>query len=232
MNDVLAEAAQQMAEEMGLRAAVPPSKPEIGPYRPMLSARELGLLLKADYEGALSPATIVHSLSIDGVQATIVHDARTDTLGCLVRGTDERADWIRWNMRWWPSVECGDTRGWHRGFLQHGRIVYAWCKDRPISWMAGHSLGAAAVQIAGSSLSIPSVCIASPLPLYSGGQPDGSVYVVNYVRADDPVGYVPPALLGFEHVGRVVRLIPRMSMVSIKAHCLSSYLPMLPDGAP
>ena len=228
MNDVLAEAADQMATEMGLKVVVPPMRADAGPYRPPLSARELGALLQADYAGTLSPSSVVRSLSIDGVQATIVHDARTDSLGCLVRGTDERADWLRWNMRWWPDVERGDTRSWHRGFLQYGRIVYAWCTDRPVTWMAGHSLGAAAAQIAGSSLSIPSCCIASPMPLHGGGQPDGSAYVINYVRADDPVTYVPPALLGFEHVGRVVRLVSRLP--SPKAHFLASYLPMLPDG--
>lgn len=196
----------------------------------MLAARLLRLII-ADYAGTLSPLQVCVSLDKGGMQATIAEMERGQ-VALLIRGTDERADWLDSNLRIWPVVEVGDTRRWHSGFIRHSWAVYAMAKG----WMAaggrlhcvtGHSLGGAVAQIVGSSIALPTTTFASPRPLYKSPQPDGARWVVNHARTDDAVPRLPPPRWGFKHVGEVVEHTPAVLLSRRQAHSSASYLEAL-----
>lgn len=165
----------------------------------MIDALNAARLVEADYY-ARETLDVSETLDIRGVQASIVLWQGLRVL--LVRGTDERLDWLRFNLRFWPRVQAGDTRMWSRGFLRHGEAVYAFAKGKPLDCIVGHSLGAACAQIIGPSLGLPAIAFASPRPLYKGPQPERADLVTNYCRVDDLVTRLPPPAWGFKHVGK------------------------------
>lgn len=183
----------------------------------MLSALQACHLIAADYAGRTAP----ERLDIDGVQASILADGVL-----LIRGSDERTDWIR-NFRFFPITDKGDTTRWHRGFLAHARIAYAFAKGKNISCVIGHSLGAACAQIVASSLGVPGIAIASPRPLW-GAAPAGANQIRNWCRTDDLVCSLPPSCFGFRHVGSVRWLRPTESHDG-EDHRISHYIRALEE---
>jgi hypothetical protein len=173
---------------------------------PLAAAR----LLAIDYREPKALTTLA-TLEVGGCCARIVTvDADAPVL--LIRGTDQATDWL-YNLRFlpMPRMEDGDTRTWHRGFLIYARHVYSFARGwraggRKLAGIAGHSLGAAAAQIVGPSLRVPTLAFASPRPLWSRQQPTGHRLVTNWCRTDDWVCKLPP--IGFQHVGQVTWLKP------------------------
>ncbi len=177
------------------------------------------LMFSAYYQPA--DLEISESVSIEGVQADIVP---ADGLRVLVvHGTNEGWDWFRFNFRFLTETRDGDTRRWHSGFLSYANIVYSFAKNKNIDVIIGHSLGAAAAQIVGSSLAIPSICLASPRPLFGASQPDNAHYVVNICRVDDTICNLPPPFVDFHHVGPVHWLTPRAINVG-EDHRVDKYI--------
>jgi hypothetical protein len=188
---------------------------------PALAAR----LLAMDYGGVPIPG-VVEAISIDGVQSTIV-DWRGERL-LLIRGTNELRDWFRYNFAFTPQVGPGDRFQWHRGFLTHAQIAYAFAKGKGVEVVIGHSLGAAAAGIVAAGLSVAAITFATPRALFGEKRPEpGEVERIrNYCRIDDLVCMVPPALLGFSHLGPVHWLRTKGLHIG-EEHRLEHYLGLL-----
>jgi hypothetical protein len=146
---------------------------------------EAARLILADYAGELQSE---RCLDLAGCQSRIVNDV------LVVRGTDQWADWARYNFLSvpWP----GDRYWWHKGFLNHAQRTFAFAKGKGIKLVIGHSLGAAAAGIVSVSLGVPGIGFATPRQLFSRACPPNQM--VNYCRRDDLVSYVP---FGCRHVG-------------------------------
>jgi hypothetical protein len=165
----------------------------------MLTALDAAGLILADYAGDPLPGILIERLDIAGVQSVILMARNTKVL--LIRGTNERRDWL-YNLDFrHDAYETGDTWMWHRGFLAHARIAYAFAKGKGVELVIGHSLGAAAMQIVATSLGVPGIGFASPRALYGRQGPPSSDRIVNYCRPDDIVTGLPFAGLGFHHCG-------------------------------
>ena len=164
----------------------------------MLTPIEAARLIVADYAGA--PITgVLERLDIDGVQSAILMAGDLKVL--LIRGTNERRDWL-YNLDFRRDSYCaGDSWSWHRGFLAHARIAYAFAKGKGVQLVIGHSLGAAAMQIVAASLGVPGMGFASPRALYGLEGPPAGKQIVNFCRPDDIVTGLPFAGLGFNHCG-------------------------------
>jgi len=166
-------------------------------------------LLLEDYAGQVRSAPVFSRLHLDGVHAVVV-DHAVARVG-LIRGTDEGSDWWRYNLRLWPCPREGDSgRLWHSGFLKHAEVVYAFFRDKGVRQIAGHSLGAAAAQIVGVSLGVPTVAFAAPKVLYAAEQPTAwRRLVVCHNHRGDPVCHQPRSWTGpvfwrlARHVGTV-----------------------------
>jgi hypothetical protein len=200
-----------------------------------MSPRAAAELLRLDYRDPGKLDT-VSSIDIAGVQARIVgySDYGWNRFVLLITGTNARSDWHMANFRWWPlpHVMEGDTRRWHRGFWRHAAVCYSFAKGwreagGAIDFVAGHSLGAAAAQIVGSSLRIQTLCFASPKPLYGdGGQPPGHEHVTSWCDRSDWVCRAPPSPR-FHHVGRVIWFNSEASLkdrVQFRSHPIERYL--------
>jgi hypothetical protein len=201
---------------------------ELTDYRGPLGC---GSLLQADYR-APDGLTTLARLDVGGVQARIV-EAEDGVVELLITGSNERSDWHKFNFRWWPlpTLSKGTTgRRWHRGFLRNAEMVYAFAtgwlaKGGRIDLVSGHSLGAAAAQIVGVALGVPTHAFASPKPLWRlSGQPPGAELVTNWIRPDDRVCKVPP--IGFTWVGSVVTLEPTKDSTP-RDHSIEGYLALL-----
>ena len=147
-----------------------------------------------------------HTLNKGGIQAYVFK--HNNKPGLLIEGSNERSDWVKFNFRFWPKKCKGSTRYWHKGFLNHANVAYRFAKDKNITFVLGHSLGAAAAQIVGSSLCVPTMAFASPRPLRDF-QPKGHGFVQNICRTDDLVCFVPFKLWGYKHVGQTHWLKPK-----------------------
>lgn len=184
---------------------------------------EAAQLVASDYGGTLAP---LEGLDVAGVQCGIVrHEGRRVM---VIRGTDEARDWLV-NLTCGPSpaVEAGDRYRWHAGFLQHGRVAYAFAKGRGVELVIGHSLGAAAAAIVAVSLGIPAICLGSPRPLYGDVMVAERDLVTNWCRPDDLVAQLPPSFIGFRHVGVVHWLAVRGRAGGL--HGIVHYLDALAD---
>lgn len=143
---------------------------------------------------------IQQMIDIAGVQASIVNTQQLKAL--LIQGTNEKRDWLAFNLRFWPRREEGDRLAWHGGFLRYAQMVYAFAKYKDVKVVVGHSLGAAAAQIVGLSLGVPTIAVASPRPLHKD-KAEESDLIVNLCRTDDTVCDVPFSWWGYRHVGKV-----------------------------
>lgn len=158
-------------------------------------------------------ADIQHQIDINGVQALLLKQ------GVLViPGTNEAFDWVRFNFEvknllHFASENVQEIPGdsgmkYHAGFLQYARIVYAFAKSLRPKFIIGHSLGAAAAQIVGSSLRLPTIAFASPRVTRAHSRLPGEVHVLNVCRTDDFVTQVPP-IPGYRCLGNVLRITPK-----------------------
>jgi hypothetical protein len=105
----------------------------------------------------------------DNIDAGITKTGNT----LVITGSDGLKDYLAFNLRPWrrlpqmPEIdELTSTdlprRAFHKGFLLHAaRIKRFLGNDRP-DHIVGHSLGAAAAQILGTHLAVPTICLASP----------------------------------------------------------------------
>ena len=182
-------------------------------------------LVRLDYREPETLDTLAR-MEIDSVQSRIVRvppstesmvEAKTVAElppalhALIVTGSNERRDWA-YNLFYVPTTPAsGDRRTWHRGFYNHSKPVYGlasgWlAHGGTIDLVCGHSLGAAAAQVVGSSLGITTYCFEAPKPLISRRQPPGAQHVTCYNRDDDLICKLPPLL---KHVGEVVWLKPQ-----------------------
>lgn len=172
---------------------------------------------------------IEHSLDIEGVQAEIVKVEDERLL--IIHGTNEPDDWFRFNFMALPAQAKGDSGlVWHGGFLRYAQIVYGFAKNRGCTAVTGHSLGAAAAQIVGPSLKLPTLAVASPRPLLSKEQPPNHDMVQNFVRTDDTITGLPPSFFGYRHVGQVFELRPKEPHAG-EDHRIEHYIAMIRDDA-
>jgi hypothetical protein len=175
----------------------------------MLTPLQAARLISADYDGSLEAS---ERLDINGCQSALIELPGNPRI-LLIRGSDERSDWKK-NFDFSPTRAPGDSGvWWHRGFLEHGRIAYAWARDKAVELVLGHSLGAACSQIVATSLDVPGMAFASPMPLWSPSalftkRPVNEALVTNYNRTDDLVTQLPFPAMGFAHVGQVSLLVP------------------------
>lgn len=175
------------------------------------------------------------SISIETVQASFL-----DNGTLVIPGTNEPKDWLT-NLNLFgprdrdeagmPVLQGDSTLTWHAGFLRHARMVYAFAKPLKPKLIIGHSLGAAAAQIIGASLRVPTIAFASPRPLRERKSVEvaGSDHVLNLLRLDDAVCHVPMALLGFRHVGKTLWM-GRQGGEPGEDHRIPNYVGLLSDA--
>lgn len=202
---------------------LPSPPPESNPLPPSLGPLQAIRLIVADYAESL-PGEVLERLDIEGVQSAIFVAGGHKVM--LIRGTNEKRDWL-YNLDFMPTAYLpGDTWKWHRGFLKHAQIAYAFAKGKGIDLVIGHSLGAAAASIVAISLGVPAICFASPRPLFGHETPPGAAQIVNYCRVDDIITGLPFAGLGFNHCGQVRWLEPHGFHLGID-HFAVHYIPLL-----
>lgn len=91
----------------------------------------------------------------------------------VITGSDSWQDYMFYNLRPWrplprmPEIDqltSSDLpkRAFHKGFLLLAARVKHFLGDHKPDYIVGHSLGAAAAQILGTGLGVPTVCLASP----------------------------------------------------------------------
>lgn len=173
---------------------------------------------------------VARSLDAGGVQAHFLTDG---TL--VVPGTNERMDWVDFNLRTRPrpsralaaTLRAGASGAlWHGGFLRHAEIVFDFARALDVRLMIGHSLGAASAQIAGASLQIPVIGFASPRTKHGARRFPGEGWVLNVNRRDDLIGWLPPRGFGFRHLGSVHRLDPPQVNEGLD-HAMEHYIRLL-----
>lgn len=191
----------------------------------MLKVKTAAELLLSSYKSELDSITI-ERLDINGVQASIISNQSIGNI-LLIHGTNEISDWLRYNLQICATVEVGDNYCWHKGFLRHAQIVYAFVKNKDIKLIIGHSLGAAAAGIVAVSLNIPAITFAAPRALY-GNYPINAYLVQNYNRTDDLITKLPFKFLGFKHCGIVHNLKPNKRHIGFD-HFMKNYLEIIKE---
>jgi hypothetical protein len=200
----------------------------------MITPLQAARLIAMDYErDDIDPkiadrAIIGERLSNSGISAAIIEGTQSDDRILIIRGTDQALDWLRYNFTVFTnrSVEFGERCCWHTGFLNYARMCFDFAKDKKITQIIGHSLGAAAAQIVAPSLDVPCIAFASPRPLFGDTYPKKADRVVNYCRPDDLVTKLPPSFLGFNHIGQVNWLIPKSIHIG-EDHRIMHYIELL-----
>lgn len=182
-----------------------------------------GALIGQAYDNKLDDK-IKHQVDVAGVQAYYLTD------GVLVLpGTNELSDWTRYNL----SVDAikGDSgRYWHRGFMNYAQLVFMFAKPLKPKFIIGHSLGAAAAQIVGASLKVPTIAFASPKVLSGKSKLAGEGWVANYLRMDDTVCHMPPNIgrKSYRHVGSRYWMAPDGVNVG-EDHKIKNYMAILKE---
>ncbi|MEO0991355.1 MAG: hypothetical protein AAFX00_10450 [Pseudomonadota bacterium] len=157
---------------------------------------------------------VTASIDEEGAQAYMLSN------GILViPGTNELSDWFRFNFDVYDRDQDSNFvikehrgasgRRYHAGFLNHARKIFDFAKPLKPKLIIGHSLGAASAQIVGWSLKCPTIAFASPRVIRGRSELKYENIVLNICRTDDLVTQVPPAILGFQHIGQVFWMSPR-----------------------
>lgn len=171
-------------------------------------------------------------ISLQGVQAHLVDKKRV----LIVEGTNELTDWLNYNFD--AKLISGDSGAkYHSGFYNYAMIVYSFAKPlrSRFDLIIGHSLGAAAAQIAGPSLNCKTLAFASPRPIISGDLAHSSL-VMNICRGDDAVCFLPPGCefmgltIGFRHIGAVKWLTRKQEYLG-EDHRIQHYIQLLEGEA-
>lgn len=167
--------------------------------------------------------------SIDQLTVSAVHDE--EVLWLIVRGSDDWRDWalnmkalpkksnIEVYSKYHPGLLQGSSGAiYHAGFLSDARLVYMFvlglqskAPAPPQIALTGHSRGAAIAAIVGASMALPTIGFGCPRHIIrrSSTKLPGEHMVLLINRSDDMVGFLPPADLGFDHLGTVFFIRPR-----------------------
>lgn len=183
------------------------------------AAREAYLVRSPEHVG---PGATLEYLEVANFEVVSLRCA--EHLVLAFRGSDERLDW-KYNLRFGPVADERMPGRWHRGFLAGGKAVLAelvphLARHSGPVWLVGHSLGSAlagvvaALLLAGGradriagvlQLGAPRFCTVSASRWLSEGYAGRWLRVVN---AQDRVPHLPPAVLGFRHVGEKFNYTP------------------------
>lgn len=97
------------------------------------------------------------------VQARLYEDSERGRVGCVVLGSNERADWIR-NFDFRPVK----LRAWRvaAGWLKGAEPLASWCQKNGAEEMIGHSKGAAEALIVGALNGLQTLALETPKPFF------------------------------------------------------------------
>lgn len=182
-------------------------------------------LSRAASKGAL-PNGIIASLDHRGAQAVVTKDRIL-----LIPGSNDLSDWFK-NFdvidlagKKFKAQDASRSRSgalFHAGFWLHTQQIHGFAKENKVRFIVGHSLGAAAAQILGVALNVPTVGFASPRVKKGKGPVRHEDKVLNICRTDDLVTRVPPSEFGFRRLGKTYRLNPPSVNKGID-HSMSHY---------
>jgi hypothetical protein len=169
-------------------------------------------------------AIIKEQVDVGGAQAFYLNDG---TL--VIPGTNERSDWLDFNLDF-EAIQGDSGRFYHKGFLEHARLIYMFAKAVKPKFIVGHSLGAASAQIVGRSLRVPTIAFASPKVLRGKTRVSGEGWVANYLRIDDTVCHMPPGLgkKKYRHIGSTYWMGPKGIDVG-EDHRIKNYMQVLKE---
>ena len=167
-----------------------------------ISVFDAGDLISKAYADKLG-TLVKNQVDVNGVQAFYLKNGIL-----VVPGTNERADWIDFNLNIDAKGDSG--RFYHGGFLKHAQMVYMFAKALRPKAIVGHSLGAASAQIVGKSLKVPTIAFASPKVLRGKTKVTGEGWVANFLRRDDTVCHMPPGIgrNKYRHIGATYWMSP------------------------
>lgn len=176
-------------------------------------------------------ATNLRELGAGMVQAYSV--LRNGARICVVPGTNDGwREWVFTNLN--IRHERGHNGTYHAGALAYWRQVAAWLATtgaRP-SLLIGHSLGGMVSRIGCLEAGIPCLTFASPRVVVSNEEiARQDAPAVGLARADDLICSVPPRLLGFRHLGRVILLDPTARHLG-EDHRIPHYEALIGQQAP
>lgn len=193
-----------------------------GLYRQSLLFAELALIAYADEPDAARMAqqigfSEIRLIDVEGAQVYLFATRRELVLA--FRGT-EATEWndIKADVNAWPVV--AETIGRvHRGFKEEVDTLWPILENELVHntknlWFCGHSLGGAMATICASRCKL-SYINSNPVGLFTYGSPRVGTkkYVthcqiehIRWVNNNDIVTRVPPAWMGYHHVGREMYL--------------------------
>ena len=178
------------------------------------------------------PEAVKAHIDVSGAQAHMLNHGVM-----VIPGSNELIDWFN-NFDVYRIL--GKTFGrnekgrgstgavFHAGFLRHASRLQAFAKEHDAQFLIGHSLGAAAAQILGTSLAIPAIGFAAPRVKFGAGKLKHEGRVLNICRADDLVTRVPPSEAGFRRLGRSVRLVSKQTNPGMD-HSMEHYIAALKE---
>ena len=170
------------------------------------------------------------SLKVKDVEAHLLSD---NTL--LIPGSNSVMDYIRYNLRVQrlgkPRLRLqGGAAGisWHQGFLAHAKVVQDWLIDEGhrVSFIIGHSLGAASAQILSAGYRVPAVAFAAPRPCRKQVTGAAAARCLCINRSDDRVCGLPGK---FFHLGNVRVCRPSVSGRGMD-HSMPHYIRVVNEG--
>lgn len=191
-------------------------------------------LAEASYRGTAAPVIAGQhkdSLSEQDVEAHMLTDG---TL--LIAGSNSIMDYVRYNLRVQRlgrgrlRLTTVDGVSWHQGFLAHAKVVQDWLieKNYPVSFIIGHSLGAASAQILSAGWNVPAIGFAAPRPCRTASVRAAADRCLLVNRSDDKVCTLPANFqhLGNVHICRPIAPNPGMD------HSMSHYRAIISDPPP
>ncbi|MEL7099495.1 MAG: hypothetical protein AAGM84_11760 [Pseudomonadota bacterium] len=178
-------------------------------------------MVEASYRGADHKSLRGHvqkELDHNDVQALFL-----DTKMLLIPGSNSLADYLKFNTRvrnlGGKRLRLSDEHTekgasgthWHQGFLRFAKEIYDWLERENLrpTYIAGHSLGAAATQILVRTYGVPGIAFAAPRPRRHQGAIKHSHLCLCLNRDDDSVCDLPPH---FHHMGKVHRARAKRSV--------------------
>ena len=189
-------------------------------------------LAEASYQGADAPVIrkqLKSSLSEQDVEAHILNDG---TL--LIPGSNSVMDYVRYNLRVQrigkQRLKLNTVAGvtWHQGFLAHAKVVQDWIRreKHDVTFIIGHSLGAATAQILSAGWDEPAVGFAAPRTCRTASALTAAKRCLLVNRTDDTVCAVPS---NYQHLGKVEACRPR-ARASGMSHSMKHYRKIVDEG--
>jgi len=178
------------------------------------------------------PSAVKAHVDVSGAQAHMMAHGVM-----VIPGSNELLDWFS-NFDVYRILGKTFGRGqkgrgstgavFHAGFLRHASRLQRFAKEHDAQLLVGHSLGAAAAQILGTSLAIPAIGFASPRVKFGKGKLKHERGVLNICRADDLVTRVPPSEAGFRRLGHSVRMVSQKTNPGMD-HSMEHYIAALEE---